>query len=115
VSSPQQPGSAPRANATSWDSLKHYGQLLERVVLAALPPEELRRLRGPALRKTDRPRDPHPLHNSSEVARILLLPDVDPADPTVALLVRGRTGTRPGGAPVARPPLVILVDALRRG
>ncbi len=56
-------------------------------LLAALPPGELRRLRGPALLRSSRPRASNPLFEPTAPMRILLAPDLSPADATAQNLV----------------------------
>lgn len=77
---------APRALAVSWDSMRRYGLALERVLLAALPPQELRRLRGPAIKRVHLRGERHPLNDPGEPVGVLLAPDLDPSDPAVQLL-----------------------------
>lgn len=79
-------GEVPRALAVSWDSMRRYGLALESVLLAALPPEELRRLRGPAVKRVNLRGERHPLNDPDEPVGVLLAPDLDPADPVVQLL-----------------------------
>jgi hypothetical protein len=74
-----------KALSTNWDSLRKFGQRLEHVVLASLPPEEIRRLRGPALKRSEKPQE-SPLFNHNETLRIMLGPDLSAEDDTVRLL-----------------------------
>jgi hypothetical protein len=78
---------APVASATSWNSLRTWGQVLSKTLLASLPPEELRRLRGPCLSRSARDLKRHPLFDSETPLRVLLAPDLSSQDPVVQDIV----------------------------
>src|SRR5947207_7358679 len=65
--------------------LRSAGQQSQEVLLAAFSPEEIRRLRGPALRRRGREKT-SPLIDPKEPLRILFGPDLDPGDGIVRLL-----------------------------
>jgi hypothetical protein len=73
--------SGDEARSTNWEALARYGQVMERILLAALPPAEIRRLRGPAVKRSEG--DNHPLFDPSLPLRILLGPDLDSNDAAV--------------------------------
>lgn len=56
-------------------------------LLAALPPGELRRLRGPSLSRSSRPRTANPLFDPAAPLRLLLAPDLSPDDEAVQRIV----------------------------
>src|SRR2546430_12216659 len=78
---------APFASATAWDSLKTWGQVLSKTLLASLPPGELRRLRGPSVSRSARDLNHNPLIDSQTSVRVLLAPDLSREDPVVQDIV----------------------------
>ena len=70
----------------SWDSIGRYGQVLSTMLMLEMPPEELRRIRGPALARTHSS-EGSPLLNPTVPLRLLLAPDLSPADPVVRNIV----------------------------
>ena len=60
--------------------MKTWGQVLSKTLLASLPPEELRRLRGPYLSRSARDLKRHPLFDSETPLRVLLGPDLSGDD-----------------------------------